>query len=80
MVQSRTCRVTSDIRVYVSFALIVCFPMLMIWFNKPHDLTTFTPAWAFLVFPLVRFTFPTVMSRSKRRSLRCLSVLWLSTF
>jgi hypothetical protein len=23
--------------------------MLMIWFNKPHDLTTFTPAWAFLV-------------------------------
>ena len=21
----------------------------MIWFNKPHDLSTFTPAWAFLV-------------------------------
>ena len=36
-------------RVYVVFACIVCFPMLMIWFNKPHDLTTFTPAWAFLV-------------------------------
>lgn len=80
MVQSRTCRVTSDIRVYVSFALIVCFPMLMIWFNKPHDLTTFTPAWAFLVFPLVRFTFTTTMSRSKCSSLRCLSVSWLSTF
>ncbi|ELU40201.1 c4-dicarboxylate transporter/malic acid transport domain-containing protein [Rhizoctonia solani AG-1 IA] len=27
----------------------VSFPMLMIWFNKPHDITTFTPAWAFLV-------------------------------
>jgi tellurite resistance protein TehA-like permease len=27
--------------------------MLMIWFNKPHDLTTFTPAWAFLFFPLM---------------------------
>jgi hypothetical protein len=23
--------------------------MLMIWFNKPHDFKTFTPAWAFLV-------------------------------
>ena len=27
--------------------------MLMVWFNKPHDLTTFTPAWAFLVFPMM---------------------------
>lgn len=27
--------------------------MLMIWFNKPHDLSTFTPAWAFLVFPMM---------------------------
>lgn len=39
--------------VYVGFAIAVCFPMLMIWFNKPHDVTTFTPAWAFLVFPLM---------------------------
>lgn len=39
--------------VYLSFAIIVCFPMLMIWFNKPHDLTTFTPAWAFLIFPMM---------------------------
>ncbi|CAL1697483.1 unnamed protein product [Somion occarium] len=39
--------------VYVSFSIIVCFPMLMIWFNNPHDLTTFTPAWAFLVFPMM---------------------------
>jgi len=27
--------------------------MLMIWFNKPHDLATFTPAWAFLIFPMM---------------------------
>ncbi|KAH8107242.1 voltage-dependent anion channel-domain-containing protein [Cristinia sonorae] len=39
--------------VYIGFALVVCFPMLMIWFNHPHDLTTFTPAWAFLVFPMM---------------------------
>ncbi|EIM86418.1 uncharacterized protein STEHIDRAFT_57045 [Stereum hirsutum FP-91666 SS1] len=39
--------------VYIGFALIVCIPMLMIWFNKPHDLNTFTPAWAFLVFPMM---------------------------
>ncbi|KAG7088867.1 hypothetical protein E1B28_012820 [Marasmius oreades] len=39
--------------VYVSFALLTCFPMLMIWFNKPHDLTHFTPAYAFLIFPLM---------------------------
>jgi hypothetical protein len=36
-------------RVYVVLAVGVCFPMLMIWFNKPHDIKTFTPAWAFLV-------------------------------
>jgi tellurite resistance protein TehA-like permease len=40
-------------RVYIAFALIVCFPMLMIWFNKPHDIKTFTPAWAFLIFPMM---------------------------
>ncbi|KAI0258909.1 voltage-dependent anion channel-domain-containing protein [Gloeopeniophorella convolvens] len=39
--------------VYVSLALVVCFPMLMIWYNKPHDVNTFTPAWAFLIFPMM---------------------------
>ncbi|KDQ63100.1 hypothetical protein JAAARDRAFT_168565 [Jaapia argillacea MUCL 33604] len=39
--------------IYVAIALGICFPMLMIWFNKPHDLTTFTPAWAFLIFPMM---------------------------
>ncbi|CAE7177275.1 unnamed protein product [Rhizoctonia solani] len=39
--------------VYVALALVVSFPMLIIWFNKPHDINTFTPAWAFLIFPIM---------------------------
>ncbi|KAF7768261.1 hypothetical protein Agabi119p4_7504 [Agaricus bisporus var. burnettii] len=39
--------------IYVTLAVLTCFPMLMIWFNKPHDLTHFTPAYAFLIFPLM---------------------------
>jgi tellurite resistance protein TehA-like permease len=39
--------------IYVSAAVFVCFPMLMIWFNQKHDLATFTPAWAFLFFPMM---------------------------
>lgn len=27
----------------------------MVWFNNPHDISTFTPAWAFLIFPLSQF-------------------------
>ncbi|CAE6519040.1 unnamed protein product [Rhizoctonia solani] len=39
--------------IYVALALVVSFPMLMIWFNKPHEVATFTPAWAFLIFPIM---------------------------
>ncbi|KAI8992735.1 voltage-dependent anion channel [Trametes punicea] len=39
--------------VYVSLSITVYFPMLMVWFNQSHDLTTFTPAWAFLMFPMM---------------------------
>ncbi|KAI9460729.1 voltage-dependent anion channel [Russula earlei] len=39
--------------VYVFLSVSVCFPMLMIWYNKPHDVCTFTPAWAFLIFPMM---------------------------
>ncbi|KAF5360766.1 hypothetical protein D9756_004928 [Leucocoprinus leucothites] len=39
--------------VYVTFSLLTCFSMLMIWFNKPHDLSHFTPAYAFLIFPMM---------------------------
>ncbi|KAL0960556.1 hypothetical protein HGRIS_005592 [Hohenbuehelia grisea] len=39
--------------IYTSFAVITCFPMLMIWFNNPHDLSHFTPAYAFLIFPMM---------------------------
>ncbi|KAI0338569.1 hypothetical protein BDW22DRAFT_1432372 [Trametopsis cervina] len=60
--------------VYVTFACLVCFPMLMIWFNNPHDLKTFTPAWAFLVFPMmlvgvVAFNVLRVIPASDPRSL-----------
>ncbi|KII91028.1 hypothetical protein PLICRDRAFT_107381 [Plicaturopsis crispa FD-325 SS-3] len=65
--------------VYVTFALIVCFPMLLIWFNKPHDLTHFTPAYAFLVFPLmlvgvVAFNVLKVMDVNDPRSIGVLLV------
>ncbi|KAF8473684.1 voltage-dependent anion channel-domain-containing protein [Russula ochroleuca] len=30
--------------IYVLLSVFVSFPMLMIWYNKPHDVTTFTPA------------------------------------
>ncbi|KAI0027457.1 voltage-dependent anion channel [Vararia minispora EC-137] len=39
--------------IYVSLALFVSFPVLMIWYNKPHDIRTMTPAWAFLIFPMM---------------------------
>ncbi|KAJ3709400.1 voltage-dependent anion channel [Lentinula raphanica] len=39
--------------IYVAFACLTCMPMLMIWFNQPHDLATFTPAYAFLIFPMM---------------------------
>ncbi|KAH8833876.1 voltage-dependent anion channel-domain-containing protein [Flagelloscypha sp. PMI_526] len=38
---------------YVAFALACSFPMLMIWFNQPHELKGFTPAYAFLIFPMM---------------------------
>jgi hypothetical protein len=37
--------------VYVVLAVTVSITMLMIWFNQPHDLKGFTPAYAFLVCP-----------------------------
>ncbi|KAK0499998.1 voltage-dependent anion channel-domain-containing protein [Armillaria luteobubalina] len=38
---------------YVGLSLATCVPMLMIWFNRPHDISRFTPGYAFLVFPLM---------------------------
>jgi tellurite resistance protein TehA-like permease len=34
-------------------SVLICFPVLMIWYNAPHDIKTFSPAWAFPVFPLM---------------------------
>ncbi|KAI9460733.1 voltage-dependent anion channel-domain-containing protein [Russula earlei] len=39
--------------IYVFLSVSVCFPMLMIWYNKPHDGGTFTPAWVLLIFPMM---------------------------
>ncbi|KAF8158445.1 voltage-dependent anion channel [Crassisporium funariophilum] len=60
--------------IYVVFALIACFLMLMIWFNKPHELANFTPAYAFLIFPMmlvgvVAFNVLRVMNPEDNRAL-----------
>ncbi|KXN82849.1 Malic acid transport protein [Leucoagaricus sp. SymC.cos] len=65
--------------VYVTFALLTCFPMLMIWFNKPHDIAHFTPAYAFLIFPMmlvgvVAFNVLRVLSPEDNRALGVLLV------
>lgn len=65
--------------VYVTFAMVTCFPMLMIWFNKPHDLAHFTPAYAFLIFPMmlvgvVAFNVLKVMDLTHRDALTVLLV------
>jgi len=39
--------------IYVALACLTCFPMLVIWFNKTHDLKDFTPAYVFLILPLM---------------------------
>ena len=35
--------------IYTAMSVAVCMPLLMIWYNKPHDVMTMTPAWAFPV-------------------------------
>jgi tellurite resistance protein TehA-like permease len=39
--------------VYVTLAVGISFPLLMIWYNQKHDIRTFSPAWMFLVFPMM---------------------------
>ncbi|KAG2010268.1 hypothetical protein CC2G_013106 [Coprinopsis cinerea AmutBmut pab1-1] len=34
--------------IYVGLAVLICLPLLVVWFNQPHDLYQFTPASAFL--------------------------------
>ncbi|KAF9450552.1 hypothetical protein P691DRAFT_700995 [Macrolepiota fuliginosa MF-IS2] len=65
--------------IYVGFAVLTCFPMMMIWFNKPHDLAHFTPAYAFLVFPMmlvgvVAFNVLRVLTPEDSRSLGVLLI------
>jgi len=54
-------------------------PLLMIWYWKPHDIKTFTPAWAFLIFPMmltgvVSFNVLKVMNPSDDRTIGVLFV------
>ncbi|QRV89934.1 malic acid transport protein [Ceratobasidium sp. AG-Ba] len=65
--------------VYLSLSILVCFPMLVIWYNRPHNIETFTPAWAFLIFPLmltgvISFNVLSVMPASDPRSIAVLLV------
>ncbi|KAK7451701.1 hypothetical protein VKT23_012380 [Stygiomarasmius scandens] len=65
--------------VYVALALVTCFPMLMIWFNNPHDLNKFSPNFAFLIFPMmlvgvVSFNILQVMNPSDARAVGVLFV------
>ncbi|KAI0290293.1 voltage-dependent anion channel-domain-containing protein [Russula brevipes] len=39
--------------IYVFLSVFVCFLMLMIWFNKPHDVTAFRPFCVFLILPMM---------------------------
>ncbi|KZV70721.1 hypothetical protein PENSPDRAFT_578977 [Peniophora sp. CONT] len=39
--------------IYVTLAVGISFPLLMIWYNQPHDVRTMSPAWMFLVFPMM---------------------------
>ncbi|CAA7261553.1 unnamed protein product [Cyclocybe aegerita] len=68
--------------VYVALAVLACFAMLMIWFNEPHDIAHFSPAYAFLVFPMmlvgvVAFSVLKVMDIDDSR---CLGVLLTGYF
>ncbi|VDB94276.1 unnamed protein product [Peniophora sp. CBMAI 1063] len=65
--------------IYVGLAVAVSFPLLMIWFNRPHDIRNFTPAWMFLVFPMmlvgvVAFNVLEVMDPAEERTLGVLFV------
>ncbi|KAF9522586.1 voltage-dependent anion channel-domain-containing protein [Crepidotus variabilis] len=65
--------------IYVGAATFTCFTMLMIWFNEPHDLQHFTPAYAFLIFPMmlvgvVAFQVLRVFDLSDQRALGVLLV------
>lgn len=39
--------------VYLVLSLVICMPMLWLWFEKPHPLSDFTPAYAFPIFPMM---------------------------
>ncbi|KAG0144444.1 hypothetical protein CROQUDRAFT_65042 [Cronartium quercuum f. sp. fusiforme G11] len=64
---------------YIFLAIVICIPLLVAWYNKPHDLKTFTPAWAFLLFPmmLVGVVASRIISTMPLDSPQAVSVLFL---
>ncbi|KZV65106.1 hypothetical protein PENSPDRAFT_690169 [Peniophora sp. CONT] len=65
--------------IYVGLSVVVSFPLLMIWYNKPHNLSQMSPAWMFLVFPMmlvgvVAFNVLRVMDPADERSVGVLFV------
>ncbi|KAG0143471.1 hypothetical protein CROQUDRAFT_48789, partial [Cronartium quercuum f. sp. fusiforme G11] len=38
---------------YIVISLLICIPLILKWYDKRHDINTFSPAWAFLLFPLM---------------------------
>ncbi|KAI0028289.1 voltage-dependent anion channel [Vararia minispora EC-137] len=65
--------------IYVTFSLAISFPILIIWFNKPHDIRTFSPTWAFLIFPImlvgvVAFNVLSTMDASNPRAIGVLFI------
>ncbi|KAI0812459.1 voltage-dependent anion channel-domain-containing protein [Irpex lacteus] len=55
---------------YVGLSVGVCFPLMLIFFNKPHELNKFTPAWAFLMLVgIVAYNVLTVIPLDQPRAL-----------
>ncbi|KIY52451.1 hypothetical protein FISHEDRAFT_69869 [Fistulina hepatica ATCC 64428] len=63
--------------VYVVFGLMACWPIILIWFDKPHDLNKFTPAYAFLMLVgIVAYNVLDVMEASDPRTVGVLLVAY----
>ncbi|KAF8341352.1 voltage-dependent anion channel-domain-containing protein [Cantharellus anzutake] len=68
--------------VYIALALIVTFGMTLLWFDEGHKLAEFTPADAFLIFPLMLggLIGANVLSVLDPKDERALGILFASLF
>ncbi|EFI27215.1 hypothetical protein CC1G_15040 [Coprinopsis cinerea okayama7 len=60
--------------IYVGLAVLICLPLLVVWFNQPHDLYQFTPASAFLANLSNAYNVLDVMDYNESRSIGVLLV------